>query len=70
MSVQFSTLVRIDENGTFFANAIYAPENADKLEAAFKEEIHKATTEGFTAQEVEEAKKGWIFSRQLDPRSR
>lgn len=39
------------------ANAIYAPENADKLEAAFKNEIRKVITEGFTAQEVEEAKK-------------
>lgn len=54
-----------DEVGTFIANAIYAPENADKLEAAFRDEIRKATTEGFTAQEIEEAKKGWILSRQL-----
>ena len=54
-----------DEASTFIANAIYAPENAEKLEAAFRDEIRKATTEGFTAQEVEEAKKGWILSRQL-----
>lgn len=55
----------LDETGTFFANAIYAPENADKLEAAFKDEIRKATTEGFTAEEIEAAKKGWLQSRQL-----
>lgn len=55
----------LDESGSFFANAIYAPENADKLEAAFRDEIRKATTEGFTAAEIEEAKKGWLLSRQL-----
>lgn len=54
----------IDENGRFFATAIYAPENAVKLEAAFKEEITKVVTEGLTAQEIEEAKKGLLLSRQ------
>ncbi|MGI8788590.1 MAG: M16 family metallopeptidase [Pyrinomonadaceae bacterium] len=55
----------LDESGSFFANAIYAPENAEKLEIAFKDEIKKATTEGFTAEEIEAAKKGWVQSRQL-----
>ena len=55
----------IDESGSFLANAIYAPSNADKLEAAFKDEIKKATTEGFTAEEVEAAKSGYLQSRQL-----
>ncbi|MBA3634472.1 MAG: insulinase family protein [Acidobacteria bacterium] len=55
----------LDETGSFFANAIYAPENADKLEAAFRDEIRKATTEGFTAEEVEAAKSGYLQSRQL-----
>jgi zinc protease len=54
----------LDESGTFFGNAIYAPENADKLEAAFKEEINKVVTDGFTAEEVEQAKKGWLLDRQ------
>ncbi|MGI8668507.1 MAG: M16 family metallopeptidase [Aridibacter sp.] len=54
----------LDESGTFFANAIYAPQNADKLEAAFKEEIQKATTEGFTAEEVAAAKKGLLLDAQ------
>ena len=54
----------LDESGTFFANAIYAPENVTKLEAAFKEEIQKIITEGFTTQEIEEAKKGFMLSRQ------
>jgi zinc protease len=54
----------LDESGTFFAQAIYAPENVEKLEAAFKEELQKVVTEGFTAQEIEEAKKGFMLSRQ------
>jgi zinc protease len=54
----------LDETGTFFANAIYAPQNAERLEAAFKEEIQKVITEGFTADELEQAKKGWLLSRQ------
>jgi len=54
----------LDESGSFFAQAIYAPENVDKLEAAFKDELQKVVTEGFTAQEIEEAKKGFMLSRQ------
>lgn len=55
----------LDESGTFFANAIYAPENAEKLEAAFKDELSKLQKDGFTAEEVEAAKSGWLQSRQL-----
>ncbi len=55
----------LDEYGSFSANAIYAPENAEKLEAAFKDEIKKATTEGFTAEEVEAAKSGYLQSQKL-----
>nr|MBA2493140.1 insulinase family protein [Acidobacteriota bacterium] len=55
----------LDETGSFFANAIYAPENAEKLEAAFKDELAKLQKDGFTAEEVEAAKSGWLQSRQL-----
>jgi len=54
----------LDKSGTFIANAIYAPVNVDKLEAAFRDEIMKAVTTGFTAQEVEAAKAGWLLGRQ------
>ena len=54
----------LDENAVFSAGAIYAPENAAKLETAFKEEIQKATTEGFTKEEVEAAKKGLLLDAQ------
>lgn len=53
----------LDPVGSFFAYAIYAPENAAKLEAAFAEEITKVVTEGFTAEEVAAAKSGWSQSR-------
>jgi len=55
----------LDESGQFLANAIYAPENADKLEAAFKDELAKLLKDGFTAQEIEEAKKGFVQRGQL-----
>jgi zinc protease len=53
----------LDEGAIFFANAIYAPENVEKLEAAFKDEVQKATTTGFTADELTQAKAGWLLSR-------
>ena len=55
----------IDESGAFFAFALYAPENAEKLEAAFREEIQKVLDEGFLADELEIAKQGYLQSRQL-----
>ena len=53
----------IDAIGTFQAFAIYAPENLEKLEKAFNEEMEKVRTEGFTADEVAAAKSGWTQSR-------
>jgi zinc protease len=53
----------LDEVATFGAYAIYAPENVAKLEATIKEELNKAVTEGFTAEEIEAAKKGWMQNR-------
>ncbi len=54
-----------DKRGVFAAFAIYAPENRDKLEAAFKDELNKMLTEGFTAEEIEAAKTGYIQNRGL-----
>ncbi len=55
----------IDKTGNFFTFAIYAPQNRDKLEKAFKEELERALKDGFTAEELESAKKGWLQSRQV-----
>jgi zinc protease len=54
-----------DKTGGFTTFAIYAPQNAAKLETAFKEEVDKAVKEGFTAAEIAEAKKGLLESRKL-----
>ncbi len=54
-----------DESGGFGAYAIYAPENRNKVQEAFIEEIEKATTEGFTQEEIDAAKSGWLQSRDV-----
>ncbi len=55
----------LDKSGGFMAYAIYAPENRDKLIAAFKEEIAKVINEGFTEQEVKDARNGLLQSRKV-----
>ena len=49
----------IDEIATFFGDAIFAPENADRVASAFREELDRALTWGFTAEEVEAARRGY-----------
>lgn len=53
----------LDSVATWLGFAIYAPENRDKLEAAFRDELAKAARDGFTADELAKAKQGWIESR-------
>src|SRR6185436_6433944 len=55
----------LDAIGSFLAFAIYAPENLEKLEKAFKEEILKVATDGFTDEEIAAAKTGWTQSRSV-----
>ena len=50
----------VDEKGQFLAFAIFAPENGDKVVAAFREEIAKVRESGFTEEEVEETKQGYL----------
>ena len=49
-----------DDGGLFAGSAIAAPQNLPKVEAAFNEELAKALKDGFTADEVEKAKKTWL----------
>lgn len=56
----------LDESGGFFSYAIFAPENGDRLEQAFREEIEKAVNEGFTKEEVDAAKSGFLQSQQVN----
>ena len=55
----------LDRTGVFMVTAIYAPENAQRLEAAVKEEISRALADGFTDEEVKAAKAGWLQSNQV-----
>jgi len=55
----------LDKSGAFQTFAIYAPENAARLEQAFREEIDRMLKDGFTADEVKQAKTGWLQSRQV-----
>jgi len=55
----------VDNSATFSMQAICAPQNAPKVEAGFQEELAKALAEGFTAQEVADAKKAWQEQRDV-----
>jgi zinc protease len=55
----------LDRAGSFTTFAIYAPENAARLEAAFREELDRALRDGFTAEEVQAAREGWLQSQQV-----
>lgn len=54
-----------DDDGAFIASAICAPQNAPKVEASIKDELSKILENGFTAEEVEAAKKSWLQGRQV-----
>ena len=52
-----------NDGGMFSASAIAAPQNMPKVEADFNDELAKALKDGFTADEVEKAKKTWLDER-------
>ncbi len=53
----------IDRLGSWNVQAIAAPQNIEKVEAAFMEEVAKALSEGFTATELASAKSGIMQQR-------
>lgn len=55
----------LDKSGNFTTYAMYNPENTDRLDKAFREELEKIRTDGFTADEVKAAKSGYLQSRQV-----
>ena len=55
----------LDQYGQFLGVAIYAPENAGKLQEAYAQVIDSVIRNGFTADEVAKAKEGYLQSRQL-----
>lgn len=52
----------LDESGSFRTFAIFAPENLPKLETAFKQEIESIVEAGFSAEEIEAAKTGYLLA--------
>jgi zinc protease len=55
----------LDESASFGSYAIYAPENVEALEAAFREEVQLVLDDGFESEEVQAAKDGWLDSRDV-----
>ncbi|MEO5787960.1 pitrilysin family protein [Gelidibacter sp.] len=49
-----------DKNSTIFIYAIYAPENATKVQQGFKEEIARYMADGITEDELKNAVNGWV----------
>jgi zinc protease len=56
----------LDESGMFGAYAISAPENSEKVLAAFKEDIEKVRTDGFTQEELDAARTGWLQGQEVN----
>ena len=54
-----------EPNSRWVSSAIFAPQNQPKVEAAWREELQRATREGFTQAELDEAKSGLLNFRRL-----
>jgi zinc protease len=54
-----------EPHAVWTANAIYAPENLPRLLSTFREEINRAWRDGFTEQELKDAKNGLLQARSL-----
>ncbi len=55
----------MDKTGTFLMYAMAAPQNIGKIETDFREEMARALKDGFTPEEIEAAKEGYLQSRQV-----
>jgi zinc protease len=55
----------IDDNTVFSVSAIFAPQNRARVEAALNEELARSLKDGFSAQELEEGRKGLLSARRL-----
>ncbi|TFG75747.1 MAG: insulinase family protein [Flavobacteriales bacterium] len=51
---------KVDQNSLLYIYAIYAPENYDKIQLGFKEEIARFIKDGITEEELKNAVNGWI----------
>jgi zinc protease len=49
-----------DQNSSIYLYAIYAPENYDKVQLGFKEELDRYIKDGITEEELKNAINGWV----------
>jgi len=56
----------LDTVGMFMANALCAPQNEQKVEKDFREELDRVLHDGFTQEELDAAVKGFLQSEQVD----
>jgi zinc protease len=49
--------------GALLSYAIYAPQNIDRLQVAFREELDRLLRDGVTQEELDAARKGWLGAR-------
>ncbi len=57
---------RHDDLAMLGGYAIYAPQNVEKVEKGFFEEVEKAVQDGFTAEELKQARQGLLQAREQD----
>lgn len=55
----------LDSAGMFQAYAIYAPQNLGRLETDFQEEVARALKDGFSTDELDKARQGWLQQNEL-----
>jgi zinc protease len=54
-----------DENASFRIGSIFAPQNRDRVRGAIREELERATREGFGAEELARGKQALLEARRL-----
>ena len=53
-------------NGSLVSYAIYAPQNIDRLQTSFRDELDRITRDGITQEELDAARKGWLAAREQE----
>ena len=61
---QFGAPAKSD-GARFIVNAISAPQNAERVEASFRDEVTNVLRDGYTEQEVATAKEAWAQARKV-----
>ncbi len=54
-----------DKNSSFFVYAIYNPDNLDKVQLGFKEEIARYISNGITEEELKNSVNGWVQGKNV-----